>query len=189
MTEHITDKLVEAIVSELSDTATGINAGLDTDDVEYANVIRGGLLQENPLVPVVAVTVHLADPDEVEPSWVDEIAPPTDPFVSYTPAFEIGGTGFSGIHWWRRGCLKIDMYFLVEGLDRNTARQSANAVRGRAERCLGRNGGRAFLGITDDFSEKVIVFMVNKSHNREGGGPRQHIWRAKLWWSALTTRP
>jgi len=189
MTEHITDKLVELIVSELSDSIDGINAGLSDTDAEYAHVIRGGLLQENPLLHKVAVTAHMADPDEVEPSWVDEIASPSDPFISYTPTWEIGGSCFSGIHWWRRGCIKVDMYFLVDRLTRDEARQSSNVIRGKIEQCLGKSSGQAYLGLTDDFGEKVIVFVVNKSHCREGGGPNQHIWRAKVWWSALTTRP
>jgi hypothetical protein len=190
MAEHISDKLVELIVSELSDTDEGLNAGLASDTVaEWAHVIRGGLLQENPLVNKVSVTVHMADPDEVDPSWNDELASPSDPYVPNTPTWEIGGTGFSGIHWWRRGCVKIDMFFLIDRLTRDEARQQANTIRARTEQILGRNSGQAYLGLTDDYDEKVIVFMVNKSFNREGGGPSQLIWRAKVWWSALTTRP
>jgi hypothetical protein len=180
---HVTDLLVENIATILD---TALKAGLGTDDAMYPNVVRPGLLQENPVANMVSITVHLGDPDESSLPWVDETADRNDPYIPFTPMFEIGGDT-AGMYWWRRGVVKGDLYWLKNKLDRDVAREYSNVIRGKIEKTL-MTRSSSLLGLTDEQNERVIAFVPAKSSARESGGPSQHIWRVKVWWQALTAR-
>lgn len=156
-------------------------------DPTYADVVKMGLLQDNPLKNGISVTVHQGDPDEIDQdAWVDEVAKSGDPSVPFTPMFEIGGS-VSGLHWWRRGTIKAECFFIKTGEDRDTAREYTGIIRGRIERALAKRAGD-FTGLVDEFGERVLLMVPMKSYAREQGGPKQHIWRVYVWWQALTYR-
>ncbi len=181
---HISDLLVEKAV-EVLETAL---QGVDSDDPTYCEVVREGLLQENPLANRTSITVYPGDPDEIDQdSWIDQVCPPGDPNYPNTPMFEIGRPEIAGIHMWRRGTIKGDVFLIKTGEDRDEARRIANVIRGRIEKALW-SGQAEFVGMFDSFGEQVIMFLPFKSYAREGGGPNQHIWRIYVWWQALTSR-
>ncbi len=180
---HISDLLVEKVVEKLEAALQAV----DTDDPTYCEVVREGLLQENPLANRTSITAYPGDPDEIDQdAWIDKVAVPGDPFVEYTPVFEVGRPDIAGIHMWRRGTIKGDVFLIQTGEDRDESRRIANVIRGRIEQALRDQTG--FLGLSDSFGEQVIVFLPFKSYAREGGGPGQHIWRIYVWWQALTSR-
>lgn len=183
--EHISDVIVDAIVVKLRETMQ-----LDTEksDDAYGFLIRAGRLQESPVQNKNNITVHIGDPDSSSSEWADELARPDEQYqyVQVPTVVEIGG-GFSGVFWWRRGTVKCELFYITEDYNRDKARQVANEVRRRVEDTLGTDLARSFIGLTDGY-EQTIVFMPVKSEAMEAGGPRQHIWRAKVWWQALTSR-
>jgi hypothetical protein len=180
---QLSDSLVEAIAAIVK---AALEAGLFEDDPMWPTVVRPGLLQENPLSNKVSATVHLGDPDEVADSWVDETADRDDPYIPYTPMFEIGGT-VGGMFWWRKGCVKCELFWIKDQLDRDEARERANVIKGKIERAL-MTRSQDIIGLQDTYGETVIAFLPVKSAAREGGGPNQLIWRVKVWWQALTAR-
>jgi hypothetical protein len=186
MTEaHITDLIVERIVAILIEE---LQDPYDTDDATYAEVLREGLLQENPLANRISVTVHMGDPDEVDQdAWIDEVAEDGDPVIPNLPMFEIGRPEVGGIHFWRRGTVKADVFLIKTKENRDEARRIANIIRGRIEKALW-SRGEDFQGISDSYGEQTILLQLMKSYAREGGGPGQKIWRAYVWWQALTSR-
>lgn len=174
--EKIYDVLVENLQTPYS-----------TEDPTYAEVVKVGLLQDNPLKNGISVTIHLGDPDEVDQdAWIDEIARADDAYIKNAPFAEVGG-GITGLHWWRRGTVKAECFFIKSGENRDEAREYANVIKGRIERALALQAND-FVGIQDEFGETSIVFFPAKSYAREQGGPRQHIWRVYVWWQALTFR-
>jgi len=180
---QFSDLLVEAIAAIVK---TALEDGLYEDDPMWPEVVRPGLLQENPLSNRVSVTVHLGDPDEVSDSWVDETADQRDSYIPNTPMFEIGGD-MSGIYWWRKGCVKCELFWIKDQLDRDEARERANIIKGKIERAL-MTRSSSIIGLQDAYGETCVAFLPAKSAAREGGGPSQLIWRVKVWWQALTAR-
>lgn len=180
---QFSDMLVEA-VSALVKTA--LEAGLDIDDPMWPTVVRPGRLQENPLANKVSVTIHTNDPDETADTWVDEPASQRDPYIPNTPMFEIGGD-VAGMYWWRRGCVKCELFFIKDRLTRDEAREAANIIKGKVERALMVRDA-SILTIQDDYGEQCVALVPVKSIAREGGGPSQLIWRVKVWWQALSAR-
>jgi hypothetical protein len=192
---QISDVLVDAIVEALT---SALQTNIDKADPAYVPHIQGGKLQSDPIVKGESwghsVEVHMGDPDSIEDTWADELAGPEDPYirmsVSAIPFAEIGGDGFAGEFWWRRGVVDINSYFIVTAnYDRNEARQIHNLLRRRVEKVLGQSHGSAFIGLTDsEGDESVIQFFPVKSVGRESGGPDQFIWRGRVWWQALVER-
>lgn len=195
MTEtQISDVLVDAIVEVLTEK---LQTTIDKADSAYVPHIQGGKLQADPVVRGEAwghsIEVHLGDPDSLADKWVDELAGPDDPYVKMMgglPFAEIGGGGFSGIFWWRRGVIDINTFLVqMPETSRDEARQVHNLLRRRVEQALGDGHGGAFLGLTDsEGKEQVILFMPMKSRGTESGGPGQFIWRGRVWWQALVSR-
>lgn len=193
--DQISDVLVDAIVEELTEA---LQTNIDKADPAYVPFIQGGKLQADPVVKGESwghsIEVHMGDPDTIEDKWCDELAGPEDPYVRMSnqalPFAEIGGSGFSGIFWWRRGVVDINSFFVLKPeYDRSKARQIHNLLRRRVEKVLGESHGQKFLGLTDDEGdEHVILFMPVKSKGIESGGPNQFIWRGRVWWQALTER-
>lgn len=198
MTNQVSDVLVDAIVAALIEE---LQVNSDKADESYVAHIQGGKLQADPVQKGDkwghSIEVHIGDPDTIEHTWADELAGPDDRYVKLhsgssgvLPIAEIGGGGFSGIFWWRRGVVDINSFFLKKGYERDKARQVHNLVRRRVEQVLGDGHGGSFLGLTDDDNrEQVIVFMPVKSSAVESGGPpAQFIWRGRIWWQALVSR-
>ncbi len=180
---HISDLLVEQVVLKLETALQSV----DTDDPTYCEVVREGLLQENPLANRTSITAYPGDPDEIDQdAWIDQVAESGDPNVPFTPMFEVGRPEIAGIHMWRRGTIKGDVFLIKTQENRDESRRIANVIRGRIEQALRDQTG--FTGLTDSFGEQVITFIPFKSYAREGGGPNQHIWRIYVWWQALTSR-
>jgi len=181
----ISDVIIDAIVSGLT---SRLSTEIPEADVTRANKVQGGKLQENPVGYTISVTAHIGDPDELGDDWADEVALPDDPHIPHLAFMEVGGD-YSGIHWWRKGVVKIEVFFVRNPeLSRDESREKANIVRARAERLLGEGNGAIGVGLVDSFGEQTIVFYPTKSHAREAGGPRQFIWHIKIWWKALTAK-
>ncbi len=194
--DQISDVLVDAIVVALTEE---LQTNVDKADPAYIAHIQGGKLQADPIRAGAgwgnSIEVHIGDPDTLEDTWVDELAGPDDQYIKYAPAgglpiSEIGGGGFSGLFWWRRGVIDINSFFIGRDYDRDKARQIHNLLRRRVEQVLGDGSGGGFLGLTDSSGkEQVIFFMPVKSRVTESGGPpSQFIWRGKVWWQALVSR-
>lgn len=182
---HISDLLVEAVTAAL---VVDLQDAIDSDDPTYAYVVREGLLQENPLSNGISVTVHTGDPDEIDQdAWVDELALPGDPNYPNTPMFEIGRPEVAGIHYWRRGTVKAECFFIKTKENRDESRRIANIIKGRIEASLWSQSAD-FQGIEDEFGETSMLLLQKKSYSREGGGPNQHIWRVYVWFQVLTHR-
>ncbi len=182
---HISDMLVESVTAAL---VASMQDPYDSDDPTYAQVLREGLLQENPLSNGISVTVHTGDPDEVDQdAWVDELAEPGDPHYPNTPMVEIGRPGVTALHYWRRGTIKAQCFFIKTKENRDESRRIANVIQGRIERTLW-SQSELFQGITDEFGETSLLLLGKKSYSREGGGPNQHIWRVYVWYQVLTFR-
>jgi hypothetical protein len=181
---QLTDMLAEKVYDVL---VAALQTPYSDEDPTYAEVVKVGLLQDNPLKNGISVTIHLGDPDEVDQdSWIDEVAKDGDPQHPFAPFAEVGGN-IIGLHWWRRGTVKAECFFIKSGENRDEAREYANIIKGRIERNLALSAND-FVGIVDEFGEKCIQFFPAKSYAREQGGPNQHIWRVYVWWQALTFR-
>lgn len=194
--DQISDVLVDAIVDALTEE---LQTNIDKADPAYIAHIQGGKLQADPVRAGDtwghSIEVHIGDPDTLEDTWVDELAGPDDQYIKFfqpggLPIGEIGGGGFSGLFWWRRGVVDIDSFFIIKDYDRDKARQVHNLLRRRVEQTLGDGHGGSFLGLKDSSGrEQVIVFMPVKSKVTESGGPpSQFIWRGRVWWQALVSR-
>ena len=76
---------------------------------------------------------------------------------------------------------------MTQGFDRDTAREHAHKVLGRAELAI--QQCPTLIGMGDEFGEKVKAVYVARSNFTEGGGPpNQFIWRGKIGACLMTTR-
>lgn len=180
MSRHINDRIIEAAVADLEAAFTG------APEEETPGLIRGGLLQENPVKHRIVLLVHSGDP--AEENWKDAIVNSRRPGTANpdleAPAYEVGG----GVMWWRVFTVEI-LYFGVKSKEpREEARRIANAVTGRVEQAIRRS--QRIPPLKDDFDEQCVLVQITNSNIEEGGGPpASFIWRGRLHFQVLTNRP
>lgn len=179
--------IIEQIVEKVVDDLKVSMIEEEEDEDIHPGLIRGGLLQENPLQYRIVVLVHHNDPDDVgtNPYWSD--IPAAEDTVSgwKVPSAEIGGGEFIS----RRFSIDIKVYFVRSKENRAQARSAATRVIENAENAV-RNAKCTSWNIVSKSGESPLQAKVFKTISNEGGGPpSSHIWSAKILFTVLTERP
>lgn len=153
------------------------------DDIDRADVVKIGLLQESKTQKNIQLAVMGGDhdlPDEMDGiSSIDRL-----PDIGLTiPVREIGG----GKTWMRRGIVKVECFYVREKLEEEEATRRAYAVLGKVMDIV-RN--TRVSGVTDDYGEKAILIEVyGNTFFESGGPPKSFIFRGKVLWAIYTNRP
>jgi hypothetical protein len=177
--EQIIDKIVDELKISMIDN--------EEDEDIHPGLIRGGLLQENPLPYRIVVLVHHNDPDETgtNPYWSDIPAHKDDVSGWNMPVAEIGGGGFVS----RRFCIDIKIYFVRSKENRGIARAYAARVIENAEMAISTSQCTSW-SIVSKSGEIPLQAKIYKTMSSEGGGPpSSHIWSAKILFTVLTEQP
>lgn len=179
----IIDLITAKVVEELNKTMITNEA----DENIHPGLIRGGLLQENPVPYRIVVLVHHNDPEDVgtNPYWSD-IAAHNDEVSGWKmPAAEVGGGYFLS----RRFVIDIKIYFVQTRENRATAREYATKVIENAEAAIA-GASCSSWGIQSSSGEIPLQARIFKTISSEGGGPpSSHIWSSKIMFSVLTEKP
>lgn len=156
---HVRDHLTEQLITNI-----------DASDDARVDVVKLGHLQgePDPDDAPISVEVHHGDP-EYPDDWVDEV-------VDYEmPSSRI---------YKRRFCLIIRCLLVDSGLDLEDAAGVMSTVLSRCEAgivsvdwsTLVLTGNHTIVGCVEDVISRSI----------QGGGPDEHDWLGKVWWSILT---
>lgn len=180
----IIGNIIEKVVDNLK--VTMIDNEQDED--LRPGLIRGGLLQENPVPYRIVVLVHHNDPDDTgnNPFWGDITAHEDDESGWKMPPAEVGGGEFYS----RRFILDIKIYFVRTKENRVAAREAATSVIENAEEGV-RLFSRQIGGVAASSNgETALQAKIYRTTSAEGGGPpSSHIWSAKVMFSVLTEIP
>lgn len=160
-----------------------VNEVPETDPTR-AILVKVGRFQENPLEKNVSVAISGGDWED--PTYIDGRVdnPKFDNLVvRFLPVAEVGG----GWHWWRRGSLRVNVYFVKQRYPEDIAMSYAYNFHGRLLRSLETTPIRNLI---DDYGEIAIppLYIEGASFFESGGG-QQYIWRGKVLWRVLTERP
>lgn len=180
----VINQIIDQVVLNL--TKTMITDEPDED--LRPGLIRGGLLQQNPLPYRIVVLVHHNDPDDSgnNPFWGDITASEDDESGWNMPAGEVGGGEFYS----RRFVLDIKIYFVRTKENRQAARETATAVIENAERGVRLLNSTIHLIQPAVSGEIPLQVKVYRTTSAEGGGPpNSHIWSAKVMFTVLTEIP
>ena len=158
-----------------------MQTNIPVNDPTRANLVRPGLLQDDPTIARINVLTYANDPDD-ELGWLHGVIPGGTPnqTTQDPPSYQIGG----GEMWYRRFKTMIEV-FPSPKVDRQGALQLASVVLARAERTL------TLLDMnigTDDFGESAIDLRVMKSGLIFGGGEGQFIHICNIWYQILTEK-
>jgi hypothetical protein len=149
-----------------------------------AVLVKTGLFRENP--KQINVTVSITPGDFGDNDYIDgRVDNPAfdDLQVRNLPVSEIGG----GEYWWRRGTMRVQVFFVTQPIEEDAAMQYAYDFLGRLEEATKSTP----LGIlVDDYGEraKPPVYVEGRTFFPSGGKDK-FIWRGKLLWRVLTWRP
>ena len=183
---------MSSIISQIIDkTVQSLTESMITNDSDVdlrPGLIRGGLLQENPVPYRIVVLVHHNDPDDSgnNPFWGDISASEDDESGWKVPAAEVGGGEFYS----RRFTLDIKIYFVRSKENRQIARETATSVIENSEKGV-RNLNNFLSQITQTSSGEIpLQVKLYRTSSAEGGGPpSSHIWSAKVMFTILTEIP
>lgn len=179
----IIDLITSKVVEDLNRTMITEEA----DENLHPGLIRGGLLQENPVPYRIVALVHHNDPEDVgtNPYWSD-IAAHNDEVSGWKmPVGEVGGGYFLS----RRFSIDIKIYFVQSRENRAQAREAATKIIENAELAISGSDCSAWA-ITSSSGEIPLQARIFKTVSNEGGGPpSSHIWSAKIMFSVLTEKP
>ena len=147
----------------------------------YLNV---GRFHENPGKKVVSLAV--AGGDYEDPSYLDGRVDHNEMDqvgVKGLPVGEIGG----GEYWWRRGNVRISVFFVRQNFEEEVALKYAYDFYSRLHQALAQV---SVSGLVDDYGETASMPpIVEAASFAEGGGGKKNIWRGKMLWRVLTWRP
>lgn len=179
--------IIDSIVNSVVDDLRVSMIDNEEDEGLHPGLIRGGLLQENPVPYRIVVLVHHNDPDDTStnPYWAD--IPAHDDEVSgwHMPVAEVGGGSFIS----RRFSIDIKIYFVQTRENRATAREYATRVIENAEMAI-QNSNCSAWDIVSKAGEIPLQAKIYKTISAEGGGPpSSHIWAAKILFTVLTEKP
>lgn len=179
--------IIDLIIGKVVDDLKTSMIDNEEDEDIHPGLIRGGLLQENPLQYRIVVLVHHNDPDDAgtNPYWSDIPAHKDEVSGWQMPAAEIGG----GQYLSRRFSVDIKIYFVRSRENRDLARNYATRVIENAEMGIA-NASCSSWGIVSKSGEIPLQTRIYKTISAEGGGPpSSHIWSAKILFTVLTEKP
>lgn len=173
----ILDKIVERLIADCQ-------TDVPEDDVTRADVVKKGLLQDNRVRKNIEIAVEPGNHED--PNYIDGIVSLEElkNIALDVPPREIGG----GELWWRRGVVRIEAFFIQEGLTEDEAFVAAYQVLGRVQNNIQLID---MTGVVDDWGERAIKILTYANTYFESGGAKQKqlIFRGKVFWACLTERP
>lgn len=182
ITELIIERAVEILQNALIDD-------IDPDDTARGDMVRAGLMQEDPTKKELHALVHQGDPQKPD-SYMAHVPQMSELFAKSEgmdfPAEEIGG----GVFEEQTFTVDIGCFLLGKG-NRVQAAQLSRLFFARAKKALQdacRVGGSSgLLGLTDEFGRQTIRGRITEHRMNEGGGPpNQFIWRGHIRFAVLT---
>lgn len=148
--------------------------------------IKAGRFQEDPNTKSFRASVQGGDLED--PSLMDGIVTLKEGQASRTGFFveprEFGGRNTQ--MWYRRGVVRLELFFIVEQKVENISREIAYSMLGRIQNNIERI---SVADLYDDFGEHAIkLFSTQNSFFQSGGPPTSYLWRGKVVWECLTER-
>lgn len=181
MGNHIVPMIVDRIVIGLTKVCiTDVPYG----DPTRLNGIKAGRYQEDPAQTMLRASVQGGDLEN--PNLMDAIVTDptnTDNKLGFRIApREIGGSQM----WYRRGVVRLEFFFIVEGLTEERSQDYAYTILGRMQSNIELI---PMSDLHDDYGEHAIkLFHTQNSMYQSGGPPTSYLWRGKLLWEVLTER-
>jgi hypothetical protein len=180
MARHIVPMLIDRIVDELKRICI---TELAHKDPTRMTDIKAGRYQADPNTTELRASVQGGDLDD--PNMLDGIVD-----LDRSPnrvgfnidAREIGGTQM----WYRKGTVRIELFFIIEGLEEDVARERAYTILGRIQGNIEKIN---VADLYDDFGEHAIkLFHTQNTMFQSGGPPASFLYRGKVIWECLTER-
>lgn len=183
MAEMIVTMIINRLVSELE---AGLKDVIPEDDPTLVYKVKAGRFQEGPETTPLRIAVMSGDLEDR--NWADTLSSNQESDRTHWGFHiwprEIGG----GEHWWRRGTILPDLYFLMTPTqpDEEKARELAYVILGR---CLQILSNIDISDLEDDFGEIGIkLFSTQNALFQAGGPPNYYLYKGKILWAALTER-
>ena len=180
---QIVPMVVNALVTHLTNVCITRVADVYENDPTIADVVKLGRFQDDPINKNIHIAVNSGDPEN--PDYVDGILTleEMDNIGMYFPVGELGG----GRLWYRRGVVYLGCYFVRDQLAELVAFEHAYTVLGRIQQAIPQLN---VASLTDSFGEQAIMlFCYGNTFSESGGPPGSYLWRGKIMWSCLTSRP
>ncbi len=181
MPNHIVPMIVSRIASEVTRVCI---TDVPFKDPTRLSEVKIGRFQEDPAQSVLRASVQPGDLED--PNLMDGIVTLKEnqnTRVGFTVApREIGGTQL----WYRRGVVRLELYFIMENVLESIAMDRAYIILGRIQSNI---EGFQISDLTDDYGEHAIkLFHTQNSMYQSGGPETSYLWRGKLIWECLTER-
>jgi hypothetical protein len=158
--------LIEGILSRLEQMLQ-----LTIDDDARAELIKVGLLQDDPTVKKINVTIHTGGE-----AWPDVLNTNDSGPDAYAPTYTIGGS--YGSQFWRRR-FRVEFNIFFAGTSRDDARKKSLLLLSRALHGLVTWDVSGEIA-TDSFGEHPYIIQVAQSWIEEGGGEGDYNWRGEM---------
>ncbi len=179
---QITNLLLDAIVANL---VANMNIGLGKTDLEYADLIKKGLLQENKVQRNVQLGVQGGDHED--PNYKDAIVTDRDLQDVGIDWGSVGREIGGGSLWWRRGVVRVECFFVKEGLKEDPAHIAAYNILGRVMSLIETTN---LNGLVDSYGERAEnIYIFKNTFFQSGGQPNTFIFRGRIFWACTTWRP
>lgn len=181
MANHIVPMIIDRIVDGIKLVSmTNIPYG----DPTRLSEVKAGRFQQDPAISDLRASVQggdLENPDLMDGIVTLKEGQNSRIGFSIAPR-EIGGSQM----WYRRGVVRLELFFIIEGLREEVARSRAYTILGRIQDEL---EGFYVADLYDDFGEHAVkLFHTQNSMYQSGGPPTSYLWRGKLVWECLTER-
>jgi hypothetical protein len=180
MTQAV-DMILDALLAQLT---LKMKTEIAPSSLEYADIVKKGLLQEDKTRKNVGLGIQGGDHED--PEYKDGITSlQRMPDVAMqVAAREIGGTET----WWRRGVVRIECFFIRERLTEDQAFVAAYSILGRLENAIDTTSLSHLA--PDSYGERPIkIYCFGNTFFESGGPPKTYIFRGKVLWQCLTERP
>jgi hypothetical protein len=173
--------ILDALVQHLTEN---VNTGIAPGDVEYIEIVKKGLIQQNPIKNKI---LAVEGGDHEDPNYKDGIVTLQDlPNIGInweSVPREIGG----GQLWFRRGIVDVKFFFIREKLTEDQAHDSAYNMLSRTMSLIDTVD---LNGIQDTYGERAQqIYCYANTFFESGGPPKSFEFRGKIFWICLTERP